>query len=439
MKDSRRSLRSPRPAAHRRPAATARAGSAKRLPVKRPARVPRPGPGTRPGRADLRAYKLQAERQLRRFRQGSALAVALTALLLLLWGVPPEAQVQVEEAAPQQAAVESPELPSPAPPVDVGDTMAELAASFYAFLPRILIVLGLLVAAALLTRIVGALLDRLLGRWERAAALKALTRLIVFLVAGVAALSVLTGSVRAVVGSVGLLGLAASWALQTPIESFTGWVLNSFRGYYRVGDRISVGDVFGDVYRIDVLTTTVWEAGGPGKPVAAAQPTGALITFPNWEVLRSNVVNYSRDFPYVWDEITVNVANESDLAYTSVVLRETARRVLGESMAAAAEQYLKLLARERLAFEVEELPQVYLSSADSWTDCTIRYLVPVRSRRRWSSALLLEIWKELQRPEHTARILAVYPRTEVRLGDAWPLRQTTDTEEPDPAGGTSRS
>jgi small-conductance mechanosensitive channel len=64
-----------------------------------------------------------------------------------------------------------------------------------------------------------------------------------------------------------------------------------------VGDRIAVGDVFGDVYRIDVLTTTVWEAGGPGKPVSAAQSTGALITFPNWEVLRSNIINYSRDFP----------------------------------------------------------------------------------------------------------------------------------------------
>ena len=32
-----------------------------------------------------------------------------------------------------------------------------------------------------------------------------------------------------------------SLPLQTPIESFTGWLLNSFRGYYRVGDRIEVG------------------------------------------------------------------------------------------------------------------------------------------------------------------------------------------------------
>lgn len=59
---------------------------------------------------------------------------------------------------------------------------------------------------------------------------------------------------------------AASWALQTPIESFTGWLLNAFRAYYGVGDRVAVGDVFGDVFSIDILTTTVWEAGGRVRP-----------------------------------------------------------------------------------------------------------------------------------------------------------------------------
>jgi small conductance mechanosensitive channel len=389
----------------------------------------RPPPGSRPLRTDARAYRQHAQHQLRRFRQGSALAVALTALLLLLWGVPPGAEGQ-EPAQP--AAVEQP-LEVAAPQAEVSETIGELLGSFYAFLPRILIVLALLVAAALITRLAGALLDRVLGRWERVTALKALTRLTVFVVAGVAGLSVLTGSVRAVVGSVGLLGLAASWALQTPIESFTGWLLNSFRSYYRVGDRIAVGDVFGDVYRIDVLTTTVWEAGGPDKPVTAAQPTGALITFPNWEVLRSNIVNYSRDFPYVWDEIAVGVANESDLAYAAKVIGDTARRLLGESMAAAAQRYHDLLAQEHLAFEIEELPAVYLSTTDSWTNCTIRYLVPVRSRRRWSSALVLEVARELERPEHAGRILPVYPRTEVKVRDAWPRRERSET-----GGGEAR-
>jgi small conductance mechanosensitive channel len=376
-------------------------------------------------RPDARTAHRGAQQQLRRFRQGTALAVALTALLLMLWGVPIELDGQ--EAAPAPAADQPAgagvleTVPDPATAVDdATNTILELAYSFYAFLPRVLLVLFLLGLAAVAARISRAVLERTLRGWERTTAVTAVTRLVIFLVAGIAALSILAGDVRAVVGSLGLLGLAASWALQTPIESFTGWLLNSFRGYYRVGDRISVGEVFGDVYRIDVLTTTVWEAGGAGKPVAAAQATGALITFPNWEVLRSNVTNYSRDFPYVWDEITFSVANESDLGYSVDVIEAAARRVLGEQMQGAAERYEQLLRAERLAFGVEEIPRVYLSMADSWTDCTLRYLVPVRSRRHWSSLLTLEISRELARPDHARRILPVYPRTEVTVHQQWP-------------------
>ena len=355
------------------------------------------------------------------------LAVALTALLLMVWGGPLDLQGQEGAGAPaaaeeQAPAAGEPVVPDADPEEAVGqatETVRQLALNFYAFLPRLLLVLILLGIAALVGRLARFTLERTLGRWERAAAITAVTRLVIFLVAGVAALSILAGDVRAVVGSVGLLGLAASWALQTPIESFTGWLLNSFRRYYRVGDRIAVGDVFGDVYRIDILTTTVWEAGGPGKAVAAAQATGALITFPNWEVLRSNVVNYSRDFPYVWDEIAVNVANESDLDYCAKVLEATARRALGGQMEEAAQRYEQLLRAERLKFDVDDVPRVYLSGADAWTVCTIRYLVPIRSRRAWASTMLLEVSRELARPEHQEKIRSVYPRTEVMLRERW--------------------
>lgn len=408
-----------------------RPAGASRPPSRSDPRRREPGAPRIARRRDAAAYRQSAQAQLRRFRRGSALAVALTAILLLVWGAPLDPpEVQAAPAQQTEPAAQPPRAEDVADPSaaveDATTTIRDLAYNFYGFLPRLLLSLVIFVIAAAITRMLAAILQRTLGGWQRTAAVAALMRLTVFLIAAIATLSILAGDVRAVVGSVGLLGLAASWALQTPIESFTGWLLNSFRGYYRVGDRIAVGDVFGDVYRIDVLTTTVWEAGGPGKPVAAAQSTGALITFPNWEVLRSNVVNYSRDFPYVWDEITISVANESDLAYCSELLSAVARRVLGPQMEEAAQRYEDLLRAERLMFDVDETPYVYLSSADSWIDCTIRYLVPVRSRRKWSSALLLEISREIARPEHRGRLLPVYPRTEAVLYRRWPSAGGTE-------------
>ncbi len=368
--------------------------------------------------------------RLRRFRQGTLLAVSITALLLLLWGIEPEAAAQ-DDAGQQTAAAQAQAAPAegllteddpgdPAQAVSQAfETLWELSLGFYGLFPKLLIAVILIVVAEMSSRLASWLLHKLLKEWERTEAIVALMRIGIYLIAVAVGLSIIAGDARALVGSIGLVGLALSWALQTPIESFTGWLLNSFRGYYRVGDRIEVGDVFGDVYRIDVLTTTVWEAGGPGKSVAGAQPTGAMITFPNWEVLRSNLVNYSRDFPYVWDEVILSVANESDLAYTMNVLQEAAMRVIGEQMLAPAAQYQQLLAQARLAFDVANEPQVFISNADSWTDCTVRYLVHARQRRRWSTQLLVALSEEMAREAHRGKIISAYPRSEVKLRRQW--------------------
>lgn len=356
-----------------------------------------------------------ARSQLQKFRRSSALAVAITALILIGWGAP-AAEDSGEIAETPPAA----EIPDAAVSLEEATgTMRDLSLAFFALIPKLIICLGLLLLAWVLSRVTTGVLRRLLGRWERTEAVIALSRIGIYIVAIAAGVSILAGNIGALLGSVGLIGLALSWALQTPIESFTGWLLNSFKGYYRVGDRIEVGDVFGDVYRIDVLTTTVWEAGGPGKPVAAAQTTGALITFPNWEVLRNNIINYSREFPYVWDEVTVSVTNESDIEYTLAVLQKVAERTVGSLMQDPIRSYRSMLEEAKLLLDVDETPRVFLSQAESWTNCTIRYLAPVRTRRRWSSALILAAAQELKRPEHRGKIMSAYPRTEVRLRDQW--------------------
>jgi small conductance mechanosensitive channel len=389
--------------------------------------------GRRPGqhggpkrpRRGVGAYRQTAQQRLRRFRQGSLLAVAFTGLFLLLWGVGDEVpaqdtvratQVVIDTAAAAAETVD--DEPDPVRTVEeAAGTVSQLAREFAAYLPAILIALALLAIAAVLVRVVRFVLRRVLGQWERAEATTALVGILIWLLAIGAALSVVAGDARALVGSVGLLGLALSWALQAPIESFAGWLFNSFKGYYRVGDRIAVGDVIGDVYRIDFLVTTVWGIGGPDKPVQGAQPTGGLITFPNSEVLRANIVNFTRDFPYVWDEITVGITYDSDLPYALKLVTDTARRVVGPTMEAPVAMYRSLLERERLAFDVAEEPTVFVSQTDSWTDLTVRYLVNARERRRWASALIYEINVELAKPEHRSRVTSSVPETRLQLPD----------------------
>ncbi|CAN5846925.1 hypothetical protein BH23GEM8_BH23GEM8_13570 [soil metagenome] len=387
-----------------------------------------------------------ARARLRGFRQATIVAVALTGFFLLLFS-PGDTDGAQEPIAQDTAVVQLDDIPDTVaitrpiafeelqqigeqPEEDVrADTLAmaatedatralrDLWIGFLGNLPKYLIALGVLVLAWALVRILRPLLRRILRGWERSNALIVLFGFGIWLLALGIAISIMVGDIRALVGSLGLVGLALSWALQTPIESFTGWLMNSLQGYYRVGDRVAVGEVFGDVYRIDVLTTTVWEIGGMDRDAAvqAEQPTGRLITFPNYEVLRGSIVNLTRDFPYVWDELDLQVGNRSDLTYAVEVLQNLAQNTLGEQMAEPARSYEAILRTARLEATVADIPQVFVSLDDSWTTLTIRYLVGARERRRWKSILAKAATEELNRSEHSERILSVFPRRQIQF------------------------
>jgi small conductance mechanosensitive channel len=425
--DLRPSRRAPQRSGQRSPA------RASRRPGRQPAGARPPGPG-RGGRGPSAAGAAGgAQARLRRFRQGTLLAIAVTTLFLLLWGIADEVPAQeqaAQDTIPATVIIDTAAAPAEAdtPPPDpvraaeeAASTLREMVEQLVAALPVVIIAIGLLILAALLVRVVRVVLRRALGQWEKADAASAMTGVLIWILAIGAALSLVAGDARALVGSVGLLGLALSWALQAPIESFAGWLLNSFKGYYRVGDRIGVGEVFGDVYRINVLNTTVWEAGGPDKPVQGAQPTGAMITFPNSELLRANIVNYSQRFPYVWDEVVITISKESDLRYAFDLIGRVARGIIGPSMKEPVTRYRALLEKEGLGLDIAEEPQLFVSQVDSWNEITVRYLVSAWERRRWASDLVFGIETELARKEHADHLQAAYPvrRLERRRDPAW--------------------
>lgn len=375
-----------------------------------------------------------AQNRLRNFRQASILAVAITGFMVLLFA-PSEAILEPqthtlspaqltdssavsESTAQDTSAVDSLTVPSSRKSAEEAlGALQNLWNGFYYNLPKFLIAIATLLFAWMLVRLLTLLLKKIIGNWHSAKAIISIVSISVWLLAIGVAISIVAGDIRALVGSLGLIGLALSWSLQTPIESFTGWLLNSFQSYYRVGDRIKVGEVFGDVYRIDFLTTTVWEIGAPYQPgyVQAEQPTGRMVTFPNNEILTGTVINLTRDFPYVWDELSISIANESDLRKAMDVLENTALALLGNYMVTPARQYATMLADAGLEDNVPDKPQVFLSTEDSWTNVTIRYLVGARERRKWKSELILRTTEELNKPEHQKIIIPVYPRQQVQI------------------------
>ncbi|MEY4939733.1 MAG: hypothetical protein RIQ93_1468 [Verrucomicrobiota bacterium] len=157
------------------------------------------------------------------------MALAVTAFLLLFVndGGPQDAAAA---ATPSQLAANDAKAPSLAEATQ--EAVASLRAVWSGF-RRTLPKLGIAVVALLLgwlgAKVARRVAFRLTRGWARSQAISALVGIFVWLLSIGLAVSVLVGDLRALVGSLGLIGLALSWALQTPIESFTGWLLIRFK------------------------------------------------------------------------------------------------------------------------------------------------------------------------------------------------------------------
>jgi small-conductance mechanosensitive channel len=239
----------------------------------------------------------------------------------------------------------------------------------------------------------------LIGRIDDTASrfnLKRVQRLIVALALAFILISMLFANWYTAVVSLGLISLILGFALQTPITSFIGWIYLLVRAPYRVGDRIKIGDATGDVIDVSYLDTTLWEFGG--HYLSTDHPTGRIIKFPNSDVLKTAVYNYTWPvFPYVWNEIKFNVAYESDLEFVSQTMQEVVEAEVGESMMERIRVYRELLSRTPVdQLEVRERPAVLFRVSDNtWLEAIVRYVVHPKAAGRVKTRLIKKLLERL--------------------------------------------
>jgi small-conductance mechanosensitive channel len=211
--------------------------------------------------------------------------------------------------------------------------------------------------------------------------------------------------------SFGLISLILGFALQTPITSFIGWIYILVRKPYRVGDRIMIGEAKGDVIDVSYLDTTLWEFGG--QYLSSDHPSGRIIKFPNSEVLKMPVYNYSWPlFPYIWNEIKFQIGYDSDLEFVAKTMSEVAEGELGEKMMERVKVYRELLSETPVDhLEVQERPVIlFRVSENTWLEAVVRYIVDPRKAGRTKTALIQKLLKRLNAEPARVR----FPRGDLR-------------------------
>ncbi|MCJ2086994.1 mechanosensitive ion channel family protein [Methylobacterium sp. E-005] len=196
----------------------------------------------------------------------------------------------------------------------------------------------------------------------------------------------------------GLLSAGLAFALQQVITSLAGYFVILRGATFTVGDRISMGGVRGDVLRLGFIQTTIMEMGqppavqraSPAMWVRSRQFTGRIVTVSNAQIFSEPVFNYTRDFPFIWEEMAVPVTYQADRARAEAVMLEAARRHALDTNAMTVEAKARL--QERFGVDPVDLePRVFYRITDNWLELTVRFILGTHQIRGAKDAMSRDI------------------------------------------------
>lgn len=185
----------------------------------------------------------------------------------------------------------------------------------------------------------------------------------------------------------GVAGAGIAFALQEIIVSIAGWIAITFGKYYKVGDRILLGGVKGDVIDISVMRTTLMEC---GKWINGDLYNGRVVRIANSFLFKDPVFNYSGDFPFLWDEIVVPIKHGSDVKEVKAIFSDIAESIVGEYSKNANTAWIELV-NKYMVENAQIKPLITVTFNENWINFTIRYVVDYKSRRGTKDQLFSKI------------------------------------------------
>ena len=189
--------------------------------------------------------------------------------------------------------------------------------------------------------------------------------------------SIWTKGIASLATFMGLASAGVAIAMHDTIANLAGWFFIIWRKPFKVGDRIEIGEIAGDVIDIRIFQFSMVEI---GHWVDADQSTGRIVHVPNSKVLREPLANYHIGFEYIWNEIPVRITFESAWKKAKGLLENIASSNV-EHLSKGAQEQIRLAAKKYFIFFNKFTPIVYTTVKDYGVLLTIRYLVNPRQRR----------------------------------------------------------
>lgn len=199
--------------------------------------------------------------------------------------------------------------------------------------------------------------------------------------------------------AIGLVTAGLAFALQKVVTAVAGYVVLVRGKSFSVGDRIVMGGVRGDVIELTLTQTYIMEMGQPAQIEGRADPamwvrsrqyTGRIVSVSNARIFDEPVYNFTREFPYFWEELQIPITYKADRTRAEQIMLEVARRHSQDAQEMSADDRAEL-ARRYLIETVDVGPQVYWRVTDNWLELTARFVCKEHGVREIKDAMTRDL------------------------------------------------
>ena len=209
----------------------------------------------------------------------------------------------------------------------------------------------------------------------------------------------------------GLITAGIAVAMQGVIVSIVGYFFLIGKFGIRVGDRVQIGGVTGEVVDVGLVRFHLMELGGGG----ADGPTGRVVAFSNSIVFQvaAGLFKQIHGISFAWHEITLTLASQENYAAVKERLLAAAQAALADYRADIDRQNQEI-ARTVISTPVANLePKVLMRFSATGVEAVIRYPVDLKKAADIDERVWHELLQALEREPKVQ--LAASDKPEMRL------------------------
>ena len=186
-----------------------------------------------------------------------------------------------------------------------------------------------------------------------------------------------TGNIKDFTLIIGLFSAGIAFTLQELILSVAGSLFIFVVKVYSPGDRIEINGIKGDVIDVDSIYTTMMEI---GQWVESDNYSGRIIKLSNAFIFKGPVYNYSKDFPFIWDEFNIPIRYGSDIELAKSIIIKIASETLSNYTKNSKSQWKEVVVKYYIE-DAEVNPTLAITLTDNWIKFNLRYIVDYKKRR----------------------------------------------------------